>query len=194
VSFVQYSGLGGRLYNNEEAYRASERQRLILRNVCSAWRVWAASRKTRYMVMTDTGIPLEVILNAVRVPLLAGLPALGIRNDKPFRWRIIDARIHFGSPSMCFNHLSLHGNNHPLLRRINLSLSPRMKELSEVIRCLTAFKHLTYLSLELRDLSPATENSTTPTCVVTLPNVQVLEYLSDVHVPTLRRFKSRICP
>ena len=37
-------------------------------------------------------------------------------------------------------------NKHPLLRRINLSHFPRMKELSEVIRCLTALKYLTCLS------------------------------------------------
>ena len=193
VSFAQYRGLGSR-YTSEEDYRASERQRLTLRNVCSAWRVWADSRKNRYIVTTDTGIPLEAVLSAVRVPLLARSPkALQIRHDMPSHWRIIDARIHFSSESTCFKYLSLHANKHPLLRRINLFLCPRMKELSEVIRCLTAFKHLTYLSLDLRKgvlsrlrwghLSPQEEKNNTPTCAITLPNVRVLEYLSDSHIP-----------
>ena len=78
VSFVQYSGLGSRLYNSEMAYCASKQQRLILQNVCSAWRVWADLRKNRYIVMTDKKIPLEAVLNAVRVPLLPRVPMVEI--------------------------------------------------------------------------------------------------------------------
>ena len=199
-SFVQYRVLGNRVYDiDEEAYHASERQRLILRNVCSAWRVWADSRKNRYIVATDTGIPLEVVLSAVRVPLLAISPnAVEIRHDQPSRWRIIDARIYFSSQAICFMYLSLHANKHPLLRRINLSLCPRMKEISEVIRCLVAFKHLTYLSfdtrrgalgrLRWRDLPLPKKNTSTPLCTVTLPNVRILEFLSDIHVPITSTF------
>ena len=199
-SFVQYRVLGNRAYDiDEEAYSASERQRFILRNVCSAWRAWADSRKNRYIVATDTGIPLEAVLSAVRVPLLAiSSNTVEIRHDQPSRWRIIDARIYFNSQAICFMYLSLHANKHPLLRRINLSLCPRMKELSEVIRCLKAFKHLTYLSLDTRmgalgslrwrDPPPPKENTSTPLCTVTLPNVRILEFLSDIHVPTTSTF------
>lgn len=193
ASFAQHIGL----YDNKVVYRASERQRLILRDVCSAWRVWADSRKNRYIVSTDTGVALETVLNAVRVPLLAKSPkALEIPHDKPSRWRIIDARIHLGSHAICFEHLSLHANKHPLVRRINLALCPRVKEKSEVILCLTAFKHLTYLSLDMRmgamgrirwrhlQVSP----QSTSTCVVTLPNLRILEYLSDCRTPTTSTF------
>ena len=41
-------------------------------------------------------------------------------------------RLHFNSKAIYFKYLSLHANEHPLLHRINLSLSP---QLSEVIRC-----------------------------------------------------------
>ena len=196
VSFARYGRLGSIYMTSEEDYRVTECRRLTLRNVCSAWRLWADSRKNRYIVTTDAGIPLEAVLSAVRVPLLARSPkALQIRHDMRSHWRIIDARIHFSSESTCFKYLSLHANKHPLLRRIDLSLCPRMKEQSEVIRCLAAFKHLTYLSLDLRKgalgrlrwghLSPQEEHTSTPICTVTLPNVRVLEYLSDHHIPIL---------
>jgi hypothetical protein len=201
LSFAQFRNLGNHLYYGEEAYRASERQRLILRNVCSAWRVWANSRENRYIVTTDTGIPLVAVLNAVRVPLLAMSPkALEIRHEKPSRWQIIDARVHTRSQAICFKRLSLHANKHPLLHRINLSLCPRMKEQSEYIRCLAAFKHLTYLSLDLRTgalgrirgrglrVFSQTGDTNPPTCTVTLPNVRVLEFLVDSRVPTPSTF------
>jgi hypothetical protein len=198
VSFAQYKVLGSRLFDGEAAYRESECQRLILRNVCSAWRGWADSRKNRYIVTKDTDIPFEVVLKAVRVPLLASVvpTELEIRHDEPSRWRIIDAQMYLTSHALCFKDLSLHANEHPLLRRINLSVDPRMEELSEVIRCLGAFKSINYLSLDLRlrllsglregyiQEPPKKKDSNAPTCIVTLPNVRVLEYLAFGDVPT----------
>jgi hypothetical protein len=132
------------------------------------------------------------------VPLLASVvpTKLEIRHDELSRWRIIDARIHSSSHALCFKDLSLHANKHPLLRRINLALEPQMKELSEIIRCLGAFKRINYLSLDFRlggfrrvrrgyiQEPPKKEDSNTPTCAVTLPNVRVLEYLVIGYVPT----------
>jgi hypothetical protein len=168
---------------------------LILRNVCSAWRGWADTRKNRYIVMTDTNIPFEVVLKAVRVPLLAR--ELEIRHDEPSRWRIIDAQIDSSSQALCFKDLSLHANKHPLLRRINLSVDPRMEGVSKIIRCLGAFKHIDYLSLDLtlggfrrvpsgyiQEPLKKEDSTNTPTCAVTLPNLRVLEYLVVGYVPT----------
>jgi hypothetical protein len=196
-SFALYRGLGSSPYNDEKAYRTSERQRLILGAVCSAWRGWADARKHRYIVMTDAGVPPEAIPNAVRVPLLVRSPTeLKIRLDRPSRWRILDARVHLSSHAICFKHLSLHAEKHPLLCRINLSLRLRVEGQCEVMQCLAAFKHLTYLSLDLRkgerswvswDLfhtAVQTKDPNTPACTITLPNVRVLEYLSETRLPS----------
>ena len=186
ASFVQYQYLRHSPYGDDEgAYRASERQRLILRDVCSAWEAWADSRKSRYIASMGTGVPPEDVLNAVRVHLLARSP---IKHDNPSRWRIIDARIHSNSHIICFKHLSLHANKHPLLRRINLSLSP---ELYEVVQHLAAFKHINYLSLDFRSVvmgfhRPLPPRDTTiPVCPITLPNVQILEYFPDNRVSNI---------
>ena len=48
-------------------------------------------------------------------------------------------RLRFNSKAIYFKYLSLHANEHPLLRRINLSLCPRMKKLSEGIQCSSTF-------------------------------------------------------
>ena len=75
-----------RFYYPEEAYYFSKRQRLILRNVCFAWRVWADSRKNRWINTTSKGIPSETVLNAVSVPLPAMSPkTLEIPYDQPSR-------------------------------------------------------------------------------------------------------------
>ena len=190
LSFAQYKCMENSLYNDEEAYHASERQRLILRAVCSAWCAWADARKSRYIANMGTRTPFEDVQNAVRVPLLARSPKSSeIRHDKPSRWRIIDARIHSHFHATCFKHLSLHANKHPLLRRMNISL---LQDLCEVIRYLPAFKHITYLSLDFRSVTtsfirwfpvPPPRDTTTAVCPITLPNVQVLEFFPDNRIP-----------
>ena len=52
---------------------------------------------------------------------------------------LADHRLHFGSKAIYFKYLFLHANEHPLLRRINHPLCPRMKQLSEVIQCSSTF-------------------------------------------------------
>ena len=177
-SFFEFFGPVDEIYCPLEDWKVSEKQRWLLARVCRSWKEWAESRRYRYIQMGQSGVPQSAVYNAKRVPLACLSP--DIQPDKPSRWVVIDASIHFRSHFKYFESFVQHSQLHPHFRRLNLTLGVPSLEVQSILRLLPSFAHLTYLLLDFRRSKFSSRlSSPSKEPIATLPHVTVFEWWPD---------------